>query len=89
MSLDKEQDIWETRGYFQPSCHEYKQTSMDEKVELLKQLLNKTDCNTLGIVLQMKDIGNNELNKDITDIDIIMGMSNILDHLLKISKKHD
>ena len=76
-------DIWSTRGCFQTTCSEWNSTTMDEKVELLKVLLNKKGFSTFGLSLVMMDEGNTRFNKDIAPLDLVMSMSQIIDYLLK------
>lgn len=76
-------DIWETRGCFQTTCSEWHETTMDEKVDFLAELINKKGFNTLKLAISMMEGGNNELNKDIKEIDLVIGMSKLIDHLLK------
>lgn len=76
-------DIWKTRGCFQSTSSEWNNTTMDEKIDLLKHLINKKGFDTLQLSLSMMEDGNSEFNKDIKEIDLIMSMSKIIDHLLK------
>jgi hypothetical protein len=88
-SINIENTIWQTRGCFQPTCHEWKQQSMEEKVEQLSDLVNNHGYDVLQLALRMKDMGNNELGKDIGDFDLIHSMSQIIDYLLKDKKPSD
>lgn len=76
-------DIWYTRGYFQTTCSEWDSTTIDEKIEALKELLNKQGFNTFALSLSIMDMGNTKFNKDITPLDLVLSMSLIIDQLLK------
>ncbi len=71
------------RGCFQTSCTEWNMTSMDEKVEAIKELITNGDFTTLKLSLSMLDTCTNEYNKEIEPIDLVIAMSEIIDYLLK------
>ena len=75
--------IWQTRDCFQNTSNEWTRTSMNQKVELLSQLKKDYGLGTLELALRVMDIGNNEHNKDIAELDLILSMSEIIDFLLK------
>ena len=81
--MDIENTIWQTRGCFQTTCSEWNRTNIDEKVKLLKDLADNHDLDIFQLSMRMKIMGVEDFNKDITDLDLIMGMSEIIDHLLK------
>lgn len=83
---DIDQEIWKTRGCFQKSCSEWNGTEMNQKIELLDELINNKEYDTLQLVIRMMNRGNIDFNKDIQELDIIMGMSQIIDHLIKNQK---
>lgn len=76
-------DIWHTRGYFQTTCSEWNSTAIDEKIEALRELLNKKGFSTFALSLSMMDMGNTKFNKDIAPLDLVLSMSLIIDELLK------
>jgi hypothetical protein len=80
------ENIWSTRGCFQPNCSQWNDTSMNEKIDLLKELINDKNFSTLELALNMREIGNVKFNKSIKEKDIIMGMSQLIDFLLKNKK---
>jgi len=80
-------DSWQTRGCFQSNCAEWKQTTIEEKVDLLSDLINQKDYDTLQLSLTMMEYGNSKFNKNIKEKDLIIGMSKIIDFLIK--KEHN
>ena len=78
-----ENTIWSTRGCFQSTSNEWNQTSMEEKIKLLHKLKKNENLNTLELSLRVMDIGTQQLNKDITELDLILSMSEIIDYLLE------
>lgn len=84
---DIDQDIWKTRGCFQKSCTEWNRTEMHQKIDLLDELINNKEYDTLQLVIRMMNMGNMDFNKDIQELDIIMGMSQIIDYLIKNQKQ--
>ena len=79
-------DIVQTRGCFQTTCTEWDSSTMEEKVELLKDLVNNKGYDSLQLAMQMMKIYNEQYGKEISEIDLLMGMSRIMDYLLKESK---
>jgi len=71
------------RGCFQTSCTEWNMTSMDEKTEAIKELITKGDFTTANLSLMMLDTCTNEYNKEMTPLDLVFGMGEIIDYLLK------
>lgn len=84
--MDIENTIWQTRGCFQTTCSEWDRTNMDEKVKLLKDLADNHDLDVFQLSMRMKVMGVEDFNKDITDLDLVMAMSEIIDYLLKDKK---
>ena len=80
---DIENLIWSTRGCFQTTCSEYNRTTMDEKISLLRNLSKNNNLDIFQLAMRMKIMGIEDLNKDIDDLDLVLGMSAIIDHLLK------
>jgi len=74
------------RSYFDYSSHEWKESTLNEKIEALKKLINEDDENTLKLSMGMMDYCNNEADKDIKYIDLVISMSKIIDYLLKDEK---
>lgn len=70
------------RSYFDYSSHEWKESTIDEKIKSLKKLLNEDSKNTLNLSLGMMDYCNTQANKDIKPMDLVIAMSKIIDHLL-------
>ncbi len=90
--IDKEEvhnEIVKTRGCFQTTCSEWDSTTMAEKIQLLKELVNDKGYDSLQLSMQMMEIYNTQFGKEIKEIDLLMGMSRILDHLLKDNLKND
>jgi hypothetical protein len=79
-------DIVQTRGCFQTTCTEWDSSSMEEKVELLKDLVNNKGYDSFQLAMQMMKIYNEQYGKEISEIDLLMGMSRIMDYLLRESK---
>lgn len=71
-------DIRKTRVCFHPFTSEAKVKKIDEKIKLLQELVNDKGYDTLQLALQMKDTDTNSPD----NIDLIMGMSKIIDYLL-------
>ena len=71
------------RILFDFSSSEWKSTAIENKIEVLKQLLTEEDANTLKISLGMLDYCNTQAGKDIKLMDLVVSMSKIIDHLLK------
>ncbi len=87
--IDKEDvhnDIVKTRGCFQTTCSEWDSTTMDEKIGILKELINDKEYSSLELSMQMMKIYNSQYGKEIKELDLLMGMSRILDHLLRKPK---
>lgn len=84
--MDIEHTIWQTRGCFQTTCSEWDRTNIDEKVKLLKDLADNHDLDVFQLSMRMKIMGVEDFNKDITDLDLVMAMSKIIDYLLKDKK---
>ena len=79
-------DIVKTRGCFQITCSEWDSSTMEEKVELLKELVNNKGYDSLQLAMQMMKIYNEQYGKEINETDLLMGMSRIMDYLLRESK---
>jgi len=75
-------DITSTRGCFDLPSEEYKQLDMPQKVALLKELINEKGYNSTQLSISMMNIYNTEYNKDIKPIELVMGLSKIVDYLL-------
>ena len=71
------------RGCFQTTCTEWDMTSMYEKTEAIKELITNGDFTTLNLSLSMLDTCTKEYNKEMTPLDLVFGMSEIIDYLLK------
>ena len=87
-NIDKDEvhnDIVKTRGCFQTTCSEWDSTTMDEKIGILKELINDKEYSSLELSMQMMKIYNSQYGKEISEMDLLMGMSRILDYLLKES----
>ncbi len=84
---DVHNDIVKTRGCFQTTCSEWKHTTMDEKIGILKELINDKEYSSLELSMQMMEIYNSQYGKEIKELDLLMGMSKVLDYLLKESEK--
>lgn len=82
MSDEKYADIISTRGCFDISSHEYNQLDMTKKVDLLKKLINTKGYKTAGLAVGMMDICNADCNKGIKQIDLVLGLSALVDYLL-------
>lgn len=74
------------RGCFDHACHEWKESTLDEKVVALKNLINNDGENTLKLSMGMLSYCNEKAGKDIKLIDLVISMSHLLDHLLKEEK---
>jgi len=83
MTDTQHNEIVQTRGCFDIASSEYNELTMDEKVQMLKELINDKNYNTANLALQMMDIYNTEYNKGIRPIDLVAGLGSIIDHLLK------
>lgn len=75
-------DITSTRGCFDLPSSEYNELDMPQKVALLKELINKKGYNTTQLSISMMNIYNTEYNKTIKPIELVMGLSKIVDYLL-------
>ena len=71
------------RECFDMPSHEWKGSTMEEKVEALSVLVNKEDSSTFKLALGMLDYCNHNSKKNIEPFDIVMAMSEIIDHMLK------
>jgi acyl carrier protein len=90
-NIDKDEvhnDIVKTRGCFQTTCTEWDSSTMEEKVELLKDLVNNKGYDSLQLAMQMMKIYNEQYGKEINETDLLMGMSRILDFLLREFKNN-
>jgi len=56
---------------------------MPKKVELLKELINQENFTTAELSIKMIDTYNKEFNKEIRPIDLVLGLSSLVDYLLK------
>jgi len=74
------------RKCFDHASHEWTQSTLAEKIEELKKLVNEDGENTLKLSLEMMDYCNKEAGKDIKPIDLIISMSKLLDYMLKEKK---
>ena len=72
-------NVRQTRICFHPFTSEAKVKKINEKVKLLQDLVNNKGYDTLQLALQLKDTDTNSPD----DIDLIMGMSKIIDYLLE------
>ena len=79
---DIENSIWKTRGCFQTTCSEWDNSTMDEKITKLKNLSNN-NLDVFQLSIRMKMMGVEDFNKEIDDLDLVIGMSKIIDYLLK------
>lgn len=73
------------RGCFDSVSSEWDRSSMDEKLEALKYLVEHEDKNISSLSIGMMEHCNNELNKNITPLELIMSMGEIIEYLLKNS----
>jgi len=87
MSDEKYNDILSTRGCFDIGSYEYTQMDMAKKVTLLKELINQKGIKTADLSINMMDIYNREFHKDIRPIDLVVGLSLLVDYLLDASKE--
>ena len=71
------------RGCFQTTCTEWDMTSIDEKTEAIKELITNGDFSTFKLSIMMLDTCTNEYNKEMTPLDLVFGMGEIIDYLLK------
>ena len=71
------------RTCFDHSSSEWNETSLDEKVSMLKKQINDNTNSTFKLSLGMLDYCNTEAGKDIKPLDLVISMSKIIDHLLK------
>ena len=71
------------RGCFDRSSSEWQDTSIDEKVKILKKLINEDGEDILKLSIGMMDYCNKENGKDIKPVDLVRSMSEIMDYLLK------
>jgi len=71
------------RSCFDSSSSEWHDSTMDEKIGVLKKLVKEDGDNTLRLAIGMKSYCNDEAGKDIKDMDLIVSMGKLLDHLLK------
>jgi hypothetical protein len=86
MDNQKHNDITSTRGCFDIVSNEYSDMNMPEKITLLKELINEKGYSTTGLALGMLDIYNEEYNKNIKPLELVLSMGNIIDYLLKEEK---
>jgi len=84
---DIENAIWQTRGCFQTTSSEWDRSTIDEKIMQLKGLSDNNNLDIFQLSMRMKMIGVDDFNKDIDDLDLLIGMSKIIDHLLKEKKQ--
>ena len=70
------------RCCFDFSSSEFRSTSMEEKIERLKYLVNERNERCFDLALNMMDYCNTTAGKDIKPIDIAMAMGVLLDRLL-------
>ena len=70
------------RSCFDTASAEWSWSTMNEKVEALRVLINDEDSNTLKLSMDMLSFCNEEAGKDIKMIDLVISMSYIIDHLL-------
>ena len=71
------------RGCFDSASSEWKESTLDDKIETLKKLINEDGDNTLALSMGMMDYCNSEEGKDIKPMDLVISMSKIIDYLLK------
>jgi hypothetical protein len=70
------------RAIFDGLCAEYKSTPLEEKEKILEELIkNKIPLKVLA--LKMLDYCNNEANKDIKMVDIVFGLADLLEEIIK------
>ena len=83
MNDKKYNEILSTRGCFDIASDEYTKLDMSKKVELLKELINQENFTTAELSIKMMDTYNKEFNKEIRPIDLVLGLSSLVDYLLK------
>ena len=88
ISDDQYNEIYPTRGIFQLSTSAYDSTTMQEKVDTLKQLLNKEDNCTFSLAITMMDLVQ-ENGNDIEPLDLAIGMGKIIDFFLKENQEKE
>ena len=71
------------RGCFDNPSYEWNDSTMEEKVEALRVLVNEENYSTFKLALGMLDYCNHNAGKDIKPFDLVMSMGEIIDHLLK------
>ena len=71
------------RECFDMLSHEWKGSTMEEKVEALRVLINEEKHSTFDLAQGMLNYCNHNAKKDIEDFDLVRSMSEIIDHLLK------
>ena len=71
------------RECFDMPSHEWKGSTMEEKVEALKVLVNEEKHSTYNLARGMHDYCNHHAGKDIELSDLVVSLSKIIDHLLK------
>ena len=71
------------RECFDMPSYEWNDSTMEEKVEALRVLVNEENFSTFNLALGMLDYCNHNAGKDITPLDLVMSMGEIIDHLLK------
>ena len=74
--------MYPTRSIFQISTDSYADSTMEEKVSTLKNLLNSNDYCTFEIAINMMKQAQNNGN-DVEPLDLAIGMGKIIDYLLK------
>jgi hypothetical protein len=72
----------EYRKVFDGLSSEFKNSSLEEKKELLRSLINKNIPLKIAAI-KMMDYCNKNENKDIKEIDIIFALADLLEEVLK------
>lgn len=71
------------RDCFDFSSQEWKDTTLDEKIDKLKLISEKNNINIVELALGMQDYCNNAANKSIKDKEVMISLAYLLDHLIK------
>ncbi len=70
------------RGCFDSASSEWNKSTIEQKVEALKVLINRDKVLTSTLVSKMLNYCNNEVNKGIAQEDVLLSLSKIIDYLL-------
>ena len=71
------------RDCFDYASHEYKETTIEEKIEALKYITEKYETTTLDLAMGLMMYSKESPNTTIKPLDIVFALSEILDYTMK------